>query len=297
MVAKTGASVLLLGETGTGKELLAKAIHKASPRRDRGFIALNCAAIPSELIESELFGHERGSFTGALTQRVGRFEQADGGTLFLDEIGDLPYGLQVKLLRVLQDQVIQRVGGTKNIQVDVRIIAATHQDLAALMANGQFREDLYYRLNVFPLHIPPLRERPEDVPELVSHFVDRYCRELGKNTLKIDKDDLDRLTGWSWPGNVRELANFVERSVICSQGQKLTIGEFDSYTHDDRKLDPMNMNTPVWEALERNTILNAIRAAKGRIAGPNGAAARLGLKRTTLHSKMHRLGIERKNLE
>ncbi len=296
MVAKTEAPVLLLGETGTGKELLARAVHRASARHKSEFVAVNCAAIPSGLTESEFFGHEQGAFTGALTRRAGLFEQADGGTLFLDEIGDIPYELQGKLLRVLQDQQVQLVGGTKKIKVDVRIVAATHRNLPALMTNGEFRQDLFFRLSVFPICIPPLRERREDVPLLIRYFVDRYCRELGKPYLEVCQDDVEKLMQWNWPGNVRELTNFIERSVICSQGKKLEIGELRNYTQADGETDPLCMTTPVWEALERNTILNAIRTAKGRIAGPKGAAILLGLKRTTLHSKMHRLGIRREEI-
>jgi transcriptional regulator with GAF, ATPase, and Fis domain len=289
-VSRTTVPVLLLGETGTGKDLIARALHHGSPRRDQPFVTLNCAAIPAGLIESELFGHEKGAFTGAITRTAGYFEQAHEGTLFLDEIGDLPLELQTKLLRVLQDRTIQRIGGLKKIEVDVRIIAATHRDLRAMVTAGTFREDLYYRLNVFPVRIPPLRERRDDIPLLVSHFVTDSCKELGRSPLRVELQDVQRLTMYPWPGNIRELENVIKRAVVCSTGKVLNVECLDETVAPAANGDLKDEKT--WNAIERETIIAAIRKAKRRIAGRSGAAELLGLKRTTLNSKMKRLGIK-----
>jgi len=289
IVAPTDSTVLLLGETGTGKELIARAIHNLSPRRDRTFVRLNCAAIPSGLVESELFGHEKGAFTGALMQKRGRFELADRGTLFLDEIGDISLELQPKLLRALQEQEFERLGSTKTIQVDVRLIAATHRDLAAMIRNNQFREDLFYRLNVFPIEIPPLRERREDIPLLVHYFVARLAQRMRKHIKSIPKPAMEALTNAPWPGNVRELENFIERAVILTQGEELNIQIAELKRSSIRGAAPGS----TFHQAERETIIDALKATSGRIAGKDGAAERLGLKRTTLQNKMRRLGIKR----
>jgi predicted ATPase/transcriptional regulator with GAF, ATPase, and Fis domain len=283
-VASTDSTVLVLGETGTGKELIARAIHNHSRRRERSLVSVNCGAISAGLVESELFGHERGAFTGALSRKIGRFELADGGTIFLDEIGDLSLDLQVKLLRVLQEGEIERVGGTRPIKVDVRVIAATHRDLEAAVADGRFRADLYYRLNVFPLQVPPLRERREDVPVLVRHFVLKYAARMGKQIEHIPRKTLDALTAYDWPGNVRELANIVERSVIVSQGRTLEVGDW---------LTPQPRAGRTLKETEREQILAALEETRWRVSGPAGAAVRLGLKPTTLEARMKRLGITR----
>jgi len=291
-VAPSEATVLILGETGTGKELIARAIHRMSSRKDASFIKMNCAAIPTGLLESELFGHEKGAFTGAVTQKIGRLELADHGTLFLDEIGDIPLELQPKLLRVLQDQEFERLGGTRTIKVDIRLVAATNRDLAQGMAANTFRSDLYYRLCVFPIHMPALRERSTDIPLLVRHFVQKFARRMNKQIETIPTDAMNALTNWRWPGNVRELENFIERSVILSSGSVLTIpmGELN-LAHD-----PSSRGS-VLESLEREYILRVLRETGGVIAGSNGAAARLGLKRTTLQSRIQRLGITRQDYE
>jgi DNA-binding NtrC family response regulator len=283
-VAPKDVTVLLRGETGTGKELVARAIHDHSRRRERPLVSVNCGAISAGLVESELFGHERGAFTGALSRKIGRFELADGGTIFLDEIGDLPLDLQVKLLRVLQEGEIERVGGARPIRVNVRVIAATHRDLEVAVQDGRFRADLYYRLNVFPLHVPPLRERREDIPVLVRHFVLKYAARMGKAIEHIPRKSLDALTAYDWPGNVRELANIVERSVIVSQGQTLEVGDW------------LTARAPAARTLketEREQILAALEETRWRVSGPAGAAVRLGLKPTTLEARMKKLGITR----
>jgi formate hydrogenlyase transcriptional activator len=293
IVAPTDATVLLHGETGTGKELVANAIHNLSSRRGRAFVRTNCAAIPSGLLESELFGHERGAFTGALMQRKGRFELADGGTLFLDEIGDISLELQPKLLRVLQEQEFERLGSARTIQVNVRMIAATHRDLSAMIQDAKFREDLFYRLNVFPIEIPPLRERPEDIPLLVNYFASKYSRRMGKQITWISTATMDALTNSPWHGNVRELANFIERAVILSSGGELEVPMSELSPSPARTSWPGIASTPVptFKDAERQVIIDALSAASGRIAGKGGAAERLGLKRTTLQHKMRQLGI------
>jgi formate hydrogenlyase transcriptional activator len=287
IVAPTGSTVLLRGETGTGKELVARAVHSLSPRRDRTFVRLNCAAIPSGLVESELFGHERGAFTGALMQKRGRLELADRGSLFLDEIGDISLELQPKLLRALQEQEFERLGSNKTIHVDVRLIAATHRDLSLMIRNNQFREDLFYRLNVFPIEIPPLRERREDIPLLVHYFVSRLSRRMQKRIKSIPKPAMDALSNAAWPGNVRELENFVERAVILTQGDELNVPLAELKKSSVRNAAPVS----TFQQAERQVIIEALKAASGKISGAGAAAERLGLKRTTLQNKMRRLNI------
>jgi formate hydrogenlyase transcriptional activator len=290
IVAPTGSTVLLRGETGTGKELIARAIHNRSPRRERTFVRLNCAAIPSGLVESELFGHEKGAFTGALMQKRGRFELADGGTLFLDEIGDISLELQPKLLRALQEQEFERLGSTRTIQVDVRLIAATHRNLQTMISNNQFREDLFYRLNVFPIEIPPLRERREDIPLLVHFFVLRCSRQMQKRIRSVPKTAMEALMNADWPGNIRELENFIERCVILTQSDELSVPQAELKRTVSRVVAS---GASTFEEAERQAIIGALKAASGRISGRAGAAERLGLKRTTLQNKMHKLNISR----
>jgi DNA-binding NtrC family response regulator len=289
IVAPTDSTVLLHGETGTGKELVARALHSMSPRKDRNLVRLNCAAIPSGLVESELFGHEKGAFTGALIQKRGRFELADHGTLFLDEIGDIGLELQPKLLRALQEHEFERLGSTRTIRVDARLIAATHRDLWAMIREGKFREDLFYRLNVFPIEIPPLRERREDIPLLVHHFVARFAKMMEKQIGTIPARTMDALTNATWPGNVRELENFIERCVILTRGDQL----FVPVDELARPAAVHAMTASSFHDAEKRAILDALRACSGRLAGRGGAAERLGLKRTTLQRKMERLGISR----
>jgi formate hydrogenlyase transcriptional activator len=307
LAAPAGTTVLLLGETGTGKELFARAIHNLSPRRDRTFVKINCAAIPSGLLESELFGHERGAFTGAINQKTGRFELADRGSLFLDEVGDIPLELQPKLLRVLQEQEFERLGSNRTQHVDVRVVAATHQDLSKLVAERSFRSDLYYRLNVFPIHIPALRERSEDIPLLVRYFVQRFSRSLNKAVEYIPANAMDALAQYSWPGNVRELENLIERAVLLSPGKELRVplSELKSSTLATTDADPSSSLTSftsstssassisTLEEAERQHILRALKQTQWRIAGPKGAAKLLGMKRTTLQARMRKLGIRR----
>lgn len=290
IVAPTGSTVLLHGETGTGKELIARAIHNLSPRRDRTFVRLNCAAIPSGLVESELFGHEKGAFTGALMQKHGRFELADRGTLFLDEIGDISLDLQPKLLRALQEHEFERLGSNKTIHVDVRLIAATHRDLGAMIRNNQFREDLFYRLNVFPVEVPPLRDRRDDIPLLVHYFVSRFSREMRKQIKTIPKKGMQILVNADWPGNVRELENFIERCIILTQGDALHVPPTELNKSSGR---PVSATAATFEQAERHVIIDALKSTSGKIAGKGGAAERLGLKRTTLQNKMRRLNITR----
>ncbi|MGO8696254.1 MAG: sigma-54 interaction domain-containing protein [Limisphaerales bacterium] len=296
VVAPTGSTAIILGETGTGKELIARAIHNRSPRRDRPFIKVNCAAIPAGLIESELFGHERGAFTGAIGRRTGRFEMADGGTLFLDEIGDIPLELQPKLLRVLQEQEFERVGSTQTTRVNVRIVAATSRDLPRMVAVREFRADLYYRLNVFPLRVPALRERLEDIPLLVRHFVELYSRKAGKRITDVAAETLKILLGHTWPGNVRELQNIIERAVILSTGKLLrpSLDELQPSSQTDEAVgaDTIGHQTTLKD-VEREHIVRALAATNWVVGGPGGAAARLGLQRTTLIGKMQKLGITR----
>lgn len=292
LVAPTGATVLILGETGTGKELIANAVHNISPRCERPFLKLNCAAIPFDLLESELFGHEKGAFTGAIAQKIGRFEMADTGTLFLDEIGDIPLALQPKLLRVLQEQEFERLGSGRTHRINIRLIAATHRDLGEMVRRKEFRDDLYYRLNVFPIQLPPLRERRQDIAELVLHFVDCFARRINKRINYIPKETLDAFTSYSWPGNVRELQNLVERAVILSNNGVLpnTLP-----MPEKRETHPLTF-APALRTLrdsERALILQTLEAAGWMIGGSAGAATRLGVKRTTLIGKMKRLGIAR----
>jgi formate hydrogenlyase transcriptional activator len=305
LVAPAGTTVLILGETGTGKEVIARAVHNLSPRKERTFVKVNCAAIPSGLLEAELFGHERGAFTGAINQKIGRFELADRGTLFLDEIGDIPLELQPKLLRVLQEQEFERLGSNKTQRVDVRVVAATNRDLARLVADREFRSDLYYRLNVFPIQIPPLRERREDVPLLVRYFVQNFSRRLNKTVEYVPAEAMDALVNYAWPGNIRELENLIERAVLLSPGKELRVplSELKSaalttannVSADLALFSPATSSLPIvtLEEAERQHILRALRRTEWRIAGPKGAAAILGMKRTTLQARMRKLGIRR----
>jgi formate hydrogenlyase transcriptional activator len=291
-VAPTDATVLVLGETGTGKELIARAVHRMSERRDRSFIKVNCAAIPTGLLESELFGHEKGAFTGAVSQKIGRLELADKGTLFLDEVGDIPLELQPKLLRVLQDQEFERLGSTRTIRVNVRLVAATNHDLVKSIAEGQFRSDLFYRLHVFPIRMPPLRERRQDIPALVRYFVQKLARRMGKQIDTIPIETMNKMMDWNWPGNIRELENLVERSVILTKGSILHV------PLAELRPQPESAETDgTLEATDREHIIRVLRETRGVLSGPGGAAARLGLQRTTLQSKMRKLGISRKDYE
>jgi formate hydrogenlyase transcriptional activator len=293
VVAPTDSSVLILGETGTGKELIARAIHRLSGRRERAFVKLNCAAIPLGLLESELFGHEKGAFTGAIAQKTGRFELAHKGTLFLDEVGDIPLELQAKLLRILQEQEFERLGSNRTHKVDVRLIAATHRDLPAMVKQTTFREDLYYRLKVFPVSVPPLRQRTEDIPKLVRHFTALYARRMNKRIDEIPTATIDALVRYRWPGNVRELQNFIERAVILSPHTMLRapISELEpSSTHTRSNL---TMSMTGLEEVERDHILRALEASNWTVGGRAGAAARLGMQRTTLVYRMRKLRISR----
>ena len=286
-VAPSDSTVLLLGETGTGKELIARAIHERSRRKERTFVKLNCAAIPTGLLESELFGHERGAFTGAITQKVGRLELADQGTLFLDEVGDIPIEIQPKLLRALQEREFERLGSNRTKQVDVRLVAATNRDLEKMMENREFRSDLFYRLNVFPIRIPPLRERPEDIPLLVRYFTQKHGRRMQKQIESIPAGALRKLSSWHWPGNIRELENVIERSVILTPGAALQV-PIAALSSNGR-----NASVPgTRHANERDEIVRVLKITNGRVAGPDGAAARMHIKRTTLISRMKKLGID-----
>ena len=291
-VAPTDSTVLIEGETGTGKELIARAIHNLSTRCGRAFIKLNCAAIPLDLLESELFGHERGAFTGAIAQKIGRFELADKGTLFLDEVGDIPPALQPKLLRVLQEQEFERLGSTRTHQVDVRLVAATNRDLTEMVQRGEFRSDLYYRLNVFPLGLPPLRARREDIPELVRHFVQILGRQLGRQIEHIPAETMSALSSYHWPGNIRELQNLIERAVILSNSGVLP-NPLPAAGIQPVAVSPA---AATLKDTERAMILRTLEASAWVIGGPNGAAAKLGLKRTTLICKMQKLGINRPSI-
>jgi formate hydrogenlyase transcriptional activator len=290
-VATTDSNVLLVGETGTGKELIARAIHDRSRRREHALVKLNCAAIPSGLLESELFGHERGAFTGAIAQRTGRMELADQGTLFLDEVGDIPLELQPKLLRVLQEREFERLGSTRAKRVDVRLVAATHRDLEMMMAEKQFRSDLYYRLNVFPIELPPLRERSEDIPVLVHHFIQHFARRMNRAIETIPSETMQALTRYSWPGNVRELQNLMERAVILSTGTVLQVPLRGLYTHT--KPCQGSRNDGTLEEAQRAHILATVKETKWVLSGPKGAATRLGMNRSTLQFRMKKLGIAR----
>jgi formate hydrogenlyase transcriptional activator len=288
VVAPTDSGVLILGETGTGKELIGRAIHNLSARRGRPFVKVNCAAIPSGLLESELFGHEKGAFTGAVMRKAGRFEIADKGTLFLDEVGDIPLELQPKLLRVLQEHEFERLGSTRTQQVDVRVVAATHRNLKQMVENGEFRSDLYYRLHVFPLPVPPLRNRREDIPVLVRHFVDDYARRMNRHIETVSPQAMEALTSYSWPGNVRELQNFIERAVILSPGTSLR-APLDELTQETVQRSQTQLST--LEEMERDHVLRALKESNWVTGGPKGAAAKLGMKRTTLAYRIRKLGI------
>ena len=293
-VATTGSTVLIQGETGTGKELIAQAIHNISPRCGRPFVRLNCAAIPLDLLESELFGHERGAFTGAIAQKIGRFELADKGTLFLDEVGDIPAALQPKLLRVLQEQEFERLGSGRTHKVDVRLVAATHRDLTDMVNRGEFRSDLYYRLNVFPVLLPPLRERREDIPALVRHFVEILGRRMGKEIEHIPPQTMSALSSYQWPGNIRELQNLIERAVILSNDGVLP-NPLPAAETEQRAA--ISQGATTLRDSERSLILKTLETVGWIIGGPKGAAAKLGLKRTTLIHKMQKLGIFRPGLQ
>jgi len=291
VVGKTDATVLLMGETGTGKELIARLIHNKSSRRDRTFVKLNCAAVPSGLMESDLFGHERGAFTGAVATKVGRFELAHRGSLFLDEVGDIALDLQPKLLRVLQEKEFERLGSTRTLKVDARLIAATNRDLSQMVASGEFREDLYYRLAVFPIQLPPLRERREDIPVLVEYFVARYASRMKKRIKEIPTQALQAMTEWAWPGNIRELQNIIERAVILTTGECLEVPLEELKPPRTGRASTETARSLNLREVEREAILEALRKTNGRISGLGGAAALLGLKRTTLQYRMRLLNI------
>jgi len=296
-VAPTDSTVLITGETGTGKELIARVVHKRSERAEHAFISVNCAAFAPTLISSELFGHEKGAFTGATQRRLGRFELADGGTIFLDEVGELPPDTQVALLRVLQEREFERVGGTESIKVDVRVIAATNRDLNAAIASGSFRSDLFYRLQVFPIEIPALRERREDIPLLVEYFIDRYARKTGKNIRRVNKETLELLQAYAWPGNIRELQNVIERSVILCETETFSIDEGWLPQEPQAFLTARPKNQIELprrlEEHEKNMIEEALKASRGRVFGPTGAAAKLGIPRSTLESRIKSLKIDK----
>jgi transcriptional regulator with GAF, ATPase, and Fis domain len=287
--APTDSTILLLGETGTGKELIARALHRLSPRKEKILVKVNCAALPENLVESELFGHEKGAFTGADARRIGRFEHADGGTILLDEIGDLPLAAQAKLLRVLQEKEFERVGGNQHLYADVRVIAATNRTLEDAVHKGRFRDDLYYRINVFPIHVPPLREHREDVPLLVQHFVKKFAKRMKKNIVSVDKKAMDTLIKYEYPGNVRELAAIIERAVILCKGE--TLKEVNIASPGTSRIARHTSLT--LEAMERRHILAVLGEVGGIIEGPKGAAVRLGINPSTLRSRMKKLGIRR----
>ena len=292
-VAPTDSTVLITGETGTGKELIARAIHKHSQRSGQAFISVNCASIPSSLIASELFGHEKGAFTGAVQRRQGRFEMAHSGTIFLDEVGELPAETQIALLRVLQERQFERVGGNRTLPTDVRVIAATNRDLKAAIAAGTFRADLFYRLNVFPIEVPPLRKRREDIPMLVEYFVKRYAEKAGKQIRKIDRNTLEQCQSYPWPGNIRELQNIVERSVILSSGDTFWIEKAWLASHEEARQELAGPLPDTLQNHERKIIETALAESKGKVAGPEGAAAKLGIPRSTLDGKIKHLKIKK----
>jgi formate hydrogenlyase transcriptional activator len=296
VVAPTDSIVLIYGETGTGKEAIARAIHDLSTRKSKAFVKLNCAALPTGLMESELFGHEKGAFTGAIAQRVGRFELANGGSVFLDEIGEIPLEVQPKLLRVLQEREFERLGSSKTLRTDARLIAATNRDLEAMVREQTFRQDLYYRLNVFPVRLPPLRERAEDIPLLVRHFVQQFARRMGKTIETIPSETMDTLVRYQWPGNIRELQNIIERAVIVTRGSVLNVpaGELASRSAHLPASSPRARKDmqSVLDETERQHIIQALEDSNWIIAGPSGAAARLGMKRSTLHARMQKLGVQ-----
>jgi formate hydrogenlyase transcriptional activator len=296
-VAPTDSTVLIQGETGTGKELIARAIHNGSKRANRAFIRVNCAAIPPSLIASELFGHEKGSFTGAVQRRLGRFESADGGTIFLDEVGEVPQETQVALLRVLQEREFERVGGNQTVRVDVRVLAATNRDLSESVADGTFRRDLFYRLNVFPIQLPLLRDRIDDIPLLVEYLVDRYAKKAGKRIRSISKDTLSLFRSYNWPGNIRELQNVVERAVILCDGETFCVDP--SWLTPGPPRSAVSDVPLVEDLAEREKVMieSALRESGGLVSGPTGAAAKLRLPRQTLESKIRKLGIDRHRLK
>ena len=304
-VAPTDSTVLIEGETGTGKELIARAVHQCSNRAQGTFVSINCGALAPSLIASELFGHERGAFTGALQQRQGRFEQASGGTIFLDEVGELPAEMQVALLRVLQEREFERVGGTRSIRVDVRVIAATNRDLEAAVANGTFRSDLFYRLNVFPIQVPPLRERKEDIPLLIDYFVQQFAKKMGRQFSRVDRRTLDLCQTYAWPGNIRELQNVVERSVICRRGDLFWIDEnalssqspSETGSPGARKLAVHGLTEASGTWCERRIIEEALRETRGRVYGPRGAALKLRIPPSTLESRIRALNINKKQFK
>jgi len=292
-VAPTDSTVLIFGETGTGKELIARSIHKRSKRAERAFIAVNCAAIPASLIASELFGHEKGAFTGAAQRRLGRFESADGGTIFLDEVGELPLETQIALLPVLQDKKIERVGSNKSISVDIRVLAATNRDLNAAIAAGTFRQDLFYRLNVVPIEIPSLRERKDDIPLLVEYLIDRYAQKTGKKIKRMERKTLELFEAYDWPGNIRELQNVVERAVILSDGETFAVDDSWFAKGSKEPIGPTIQFADEVAQHEKELIEAALKESKGRVSGPSGAAARLGIPRQTLDSRIKALGIDK----
>lgn len=297
LVAPTDATVLITGESGTGKELIARAIHKRSKRSSRAFVSVNCAAIPQTLIASELFGHEKGAFTGALQRHLGRFEIASGGTILLDEIGELPMETQVALLRVLQERELERLGGSQSIHIDARVVAATNRDLGAAIASGSFRRDLFYRLNLFPIEVPPLRERPEDIPTLVRYFIDRHAAAFGKKILAISRSSMDLLRSYPWPGNVRELQNVIERSVIICETETFSVDESWLPRDQGRSASPSHSLARAIKAQERVAIETALAETSGRVSGPSGAAVKLGLKSSTLESKIKALNINKQTFK
>ena len=296
LVSGSDSTVLILGETGTGKELVSRAVHNNSPRKGKSMIKVNCAALPASLIESELFGHERGSFTGAIERRIGKFELAGGGTIFLDEIGEMPLELQVKLLRVLQEKEIERIGGRTTIKVDTRIIAATNRDLEKEVSEGRFRNDLYYRLNIFPIPLPPLRERKEDIPLLASHFINKLSKKTGRKIEAVSNKVIHELIRYDWPGNIREMEHLIERSMLLTTGTTISHIDLPSPRTTSLPTAPANVPLKTIDEIERDHILAIIKYCGGQASGPGGAAEILGVPNSTLHSKMKRLGIIKKHI-